>query len=120
MLAHVDPGVGPHVVLHYPTLQMSCSSSTTVRVTRLNETGRCVDLELTRELLAHRRIGFGASTATPPQFNPRDLRSFGRYKEAPSLPAHSYFDQNSSGGNSANCGNLSVISYHDALEAVWM
>jgi hypothetical protein len=46
----------------------------------LDKTGPCVDLELTRELPAHRPNGFGARTATLaviPQ-----LRSLGRYKAA--------------------------------------
>ena len=51
-----------------PHLADSCSRSTTVRATRLMNTGRCVDLELTHELLAQRPIGFGASTATLSQF----------------------------------------------------
>ena len=36
-------------------------------------TGRCVDLELTHELLAQRPIGFGASTATLSQFRGKVL-----------------------------------------------
>jgi hypothetical protein len=44
------------------------------------ETGRCVDLGLTRELCAHRRIGFGAPTANLSSHSL--LRSSERYKAA--------------------------------------
>lgn len=50
-----------------------------IRAVRWITRGRCVDLGPTRELRAHRRTGFVALTARPPQFIPQ-LRSLGGTK----------------------------------------
>ena len=61
LLAHVDAGVGPRPRLRYPTLQMHVHDRQLFGLHGWMRTGRCVDLELTRELhligvsgLAHR------------------------------------------------------------------
>jgi hypothetical protein len=63
LLAHVDAGVGPLIAIRYPTLRMHVHDGQLFGLHGVDETGRCVDQKLTRELCAHRPIGFGAPTA---------------------------------------------------------
>jgi hypothetical protein len=63
LLTHVDAGVGPLIAIRYPTLRMHVHDGQLFGLHGVDETGRCVDQKLTRELRAHRYIGFGAPTA---------------------------------------------------------
>ena len=51
------------ITIRYPTLRMHVHDGQLFGLHGLDETGRCVDQVLTRELNAHRRIRFGAPTA---------------------------------------------------------
>jgi hypothetical protein len=65
MLVCVYAGVGPLIATRYPTLRMHVHDGQLFGLHGVDETGRCVDQKLTRELRAHRPIGFGAPTAKP-------------------------------------------------------
>jgi hypothetical protein len=63
LLAHAHTSVGPLIATRYPTVQMHIHDGQLFGLHGWDETGRSIDQKLTRELHAHRPIGFGAPTA---------------------------------------------------------
>src|SRR5258706_2350283 len=78
LLGNVDSGVPTWIALRYPTLRMHVHDWQLFGLHGWRETGQCVDHKLTRELKAHRRIRFGAPTATV--VRPRRLWTSGQFE----------------------------------------